>query len=488
MKSSRTHSLLIVISALAAMAGVVEARTWTQAATGKKIEADFVRLDGQTVVLNVGGRPAQVPLAALSPEDQAFVKEAAAGKAGGAGGGTSAGDWPQFRGAKGDGISPDTGLLKEWPQEGPKKLWVFDGAGMGYSSFSITGGKLYTLGTRDADSYAVCVDIATGKEVWATKFGGDDKQGYSANWGHGPRSTPTFSDGMIYALDPKGNLAAIDAEKGEVKWSKNLNTDFGGKSGGWGYSESPLVDGDKLIVAPGGQTAGIVALNKKTGETIWTATDVKPGNAEYASIVPAELNGKRQYVKLFQNQVVSVDAADGKQLWKSDWPGKTAVIPTPIVSGNEVYVTSGYGVGCKLIKISAENSASDAWEINSEMKNHHGGVVKVGDHIYGFSDGPGLICQEWATGKVVWNQKDPTLTKGAVHVADGKLICLNEGDGVVTLVDASPEGFKKHGEFKLDPQSSNRSPQGRIWTHPVVVGGRLYLRDQEYIVCYDLKG
>ena len=488
MKSSRTLSLLSAFATLAAMAGVVEARTWTQAATGKKIEADFVRLDGQMVVLNVGGRPAQVPLSALSPEDQAFVKESAAGKPAGGAGGAAAGDWPQFRGPKGDDISTDTGLLKEWPSDGPKKLWVYDGAGMGYSSFSIVGGKLYTLGTRDADSYAVCVDIATGKEVWATKFGGDDKQGYSANWGHGPRSTPTFSDGMIFALDPKGNLAGIDATKGDVKWSKNLNTDFGGKSGGWGYSESPLVDGDKLIIAPGGQKAGIVALNKKTGETIWEASDVKPGNAEYASIVPVEMNGKRQYVKLFQNQVVSVDASDGKQLWKSDWPGKTAVIPTPIIAGNEVYVTSGYGVGSKLIKVAEDNSTSDAWGVLSTMKNHHGGVVKVGDHLYGFSDGEGLICQDWKTGELKWSEKGRFTTKGSLHVADGKLICLNEADGTVTMAEASPDGFKQAGQFTLDPQSKNRSPQGKIWTHPVVIGGKLYLRDQEYIVCYDVKG
>lgn len=488
--NSRSHFLLRSLPAVALVAsltGLAEARTWTQSSTGKKIEADFVALEGETVILNVGGRKAQVPLAALSAEDQAYAKQEATKGAGSATGGAAAGDWPQWRGPNRDGISTETGLMKEWPADGPKQAWVYKDAGMGYASFVVVGGKLFTIGTRGSDVYAICVDTATGKEVWSTKFGSDDQQGYAAGWGHGPRSTPTYSEGMLYVLDAKGNFACLDAAQGEVKWSKNLATDFGGQAGGWGFAESPLVDGDKVVVSPGGQKAGIVAFDKKTGSTVWEATDVKPGKAEYATLVPVEMNGKRQYVRLFESQVVSVDAETGKQLWKSDWPGKTAVIPTPIVDGNEVYVTSGYGVGSKLFKVGADNSTSDVW-MNTVMKNHHGGVVKVGDHVYGFSDGGGLICQDWKTGEMVWNEKGRFTTKGAVHIADGKLIALNEDDGTVTLAEVSPEGFKQLGQFTLDPQSPNRNPKGKVWTHPLVVGGKLYLRDQEFIVCYDVKG
>ncbi|MCB1087929.1 MAG: PQQ-like beta-propeller repeat protein, partial [Verrucomicrobiae bacterium] len=228
-------------------------------------------------------------------------------------------------------------------------------------------------------------------------------------------------------------------------------------------------------------------LNKKTGATVWEAADLGAGKAEYASVVITEMNGKRQYIKLFDTQVVSVDAENGKPLWKSDWPGKTAVIPTPIVDGNEVYVTSGYGVGSKLFKVGADNATEDVW-VNTVMKNHHGGVVKVGDKLFGFSDGGGLICQDWKTGEMVWNEKGRFTTKGAVMVADGNLVCLNEDDGTVTLAKASPDGFEQLGQFQLEPQSSNRNPKGKIWAHPVVIGGKLYLRDQEYIVCYDVKG
>ena len=476
-------ALTVVATLIFGLAPTSNARTWTQAASGKKIEADFVRVEGNVVVLTVGGRQAQVPLDQLIEEDQAFIKQLASGS-----GSTDGANWPQWRGADRSNISPDTGLMKEWPEGGPKQLWVYKDAGMGYSCYSIVDGKLYTLGTRGSDLYAMCVNIADGTEVWVSKISEDDQQGYSAGWGHGPRSTPTYDDGHIYVLGPKGTLACLSVEAGKVEWKKNLITDFGGKAGGWGYAESPLIDGDKVVVAPGGDQAGIVALNKKTGATIWKAEDGKPGKAEYASIVPTEMNGKRQYIRLFEAELVSVDAEDGKLLWKTEWGGKTAVIPTPIVDGNEVYITSGYGVGCKLVRVGENNEVENVWE-NKEMKNHHGGVVKIGDHVYGFSDGGGLICQDWATGAMVWNEKGGgKLVKGSVHAVEGNLVCLNEDDGSVTLVEASPDGFKQLGQFVLEPQSENRNPKGKVWTHPVVIGGKLYLRDQENIACYDLKG
>lgn len=479
-------SAIPAVFALLSLTVPLSARTWKQAASGKKIEADLIKVDAGKVHLKMAdGRIGVVEILSLSLEDQEFL--ASVEKGGASAGGGAAGGWPAFRGAKGDDISPDTGLLKEWPSDGPKKVWTYENAGMGYSSFSLVGGKLFTMGSRGEDVTMICLDAATGKELWATAFGKDDQQGYAAGWGNGPRSTPTYSDGMLFGVDPKGTLVCINAEDGKKVWEKHLVTDFQGQMGGWGFSESPLVDGDKLVIAPGGKEAGMVALDKKTGSVIWKASDLKPGKAEYATIVVAEINGIRQYIKLYEGEVAGVAAEDGRVVWTSPWGGKTAVIPTPIVDGNEVYVSSGYGVGCKLIKIGSDNKATDVWQ-NKEMVNHHGGVVKVGDHLYGFSDAKGLICQDWKTGAMVWNEKGQFTLKGAVHVAEGLIYALNEDDGTMTLVEASPDGYKQKGRFKLDPQSSNRNPKGKIWTHPVVIDAKLYLRDQEYIVAYDVKG
>lgn len=478
-------SALAVVALTLSFTLPLAARTWKQADSGKTIEAELIKVEGGKVHLQLaGGRTGVVELLSLSLEDQEYLSSMEKKSSGGASGG---GQWPAFRGPNGDGISPDSGLMSSWPSDGPKKVWTYENAGMGYSGFSIVDGKLYTMGTRGDEVTVICVDAATGSEVWAQSIAKDDQKPYLAGWGHGPRSTPTVNDGRVYALDAQGNLVSLDAASGKVEWAKNLVEDFGGEAGGWGFAESPTIDGNKLVVCPGGSKSGIVALDKKTGDTIWEAEGLGAGKAEYASLVVAEINGTRQYIKLFGTQVVSVDATSGKQLWKSAWPGKTAVIPTPIVDGNEVYVSSGYGVGSKLFKVNPDNTTEDVW-VNTVMKNHHGGVVKVGDHLYGFSDGGGLICQDWKTGEMVWNEKGQFTSKGSVHVADGHLYALNEEDGTLTLVEASPSGFKKKGQFKLDPQSPNRNPKGKVWTHPVVLNGKLYLRDQEYIVCYDVKG
>lgn len=475
------YAFLFAILSLAFLS-TASARTWTQAATGKKIEAELLRVEGSTAVLRLAdGREGRVEVLSLSLEDQEYISSM---KNQPSGGGVAS--WPAFRGPNGDGISTDKGLLASWPESGPEKVWVYENAGMGYSGFSVVDGKLYTMGTRGDELTVISVDTATGKETWSTAIGTDDKSGYSAGWGHGPRGTPTFSDGMVFALGPKGTIACLSAEDGTKIWSKDMKADFGGQSGGWGYSASPFVDGDHLIIAPGGNKAGIVCLEKKTGNVVWEASDLKPGKAEYATIVPAEINGVKQYIRLFEKELVGVSAEDGSLLWSSPWDGKTAVIPTPIVQGNEIYITSGYGVGCKLVSIDSDNKASDVW-VNKTMKNHHGGVIKVGDHLYGFSDGGGLICQDWKTGEMVWNEKGRFTSKGSVHVAEGNLYALNEGDGTLTLAAATPDGFEQKGQFTLDPQSPNRNPKGKVWTHPLVIGGKLFLRDQEFIVCYDVK-
>jgi outer membrane protein assembly factor BamB len=391
------------------------------------------------------------------------------------------GDWPQWRGPDRTDVSKETGLLKSWPEGGPKRVWLFENAGLGYAGCSIAGGKLFTMGLRDGGEHLIAVDAGTGKEVWSAKMGEVLKN----DWGDGPRGTPSVDGDRVYAMSGRGDLICANAADGRTIWQRTMR-EFGGRTPGWGYTESVLVDGDKVICTPGGQKGALVALNKKTGEPVWQSKDFTDP-AHYSSVIVAEHGGKRQYIQLTEKHVAGISASDGKLLWSSDWPGRTAVIPTPIFSDGHVYVTAGYGVGCKLIKLSASNEASEVY-FNKEMINHHGGVVLVDGHLYGHSDRPvnGWLCQNFKTGEKVWLEKD-ALGKGAVTYADGMLYCLAEKDGTVALVEASPKGWKEHGRFKLDPQTTQRSSRGMIWTHPVVTGGRLYLRDQEFLSCYDVK-
>ena len=250
----------------------------------------------------------------------------------------------------------------------------------------------------------------------------------------------------------------------------------------WGYTESVLIDGERLICTPGGKNGAIAALNKTSGDVIWVSTGLKD-NAQYSSPIVFDHNGKRQVVQLFMKTLAGVDASSGKVLWKTSFPGRTAVVPTPIYSSGRVYVTAGYGVGCKQITLGKENP--DIVYENDHMVNHHGGVILVDDHLYGHSDKGDWTCQNFETGEVVWQNKG--VRKGAIAYADGMLYCLGEKDGTVALIEASTEGWKEHGRFQLDPQTEIRSRSGRIWTHPVIVNGRLYLRDQDLFFSFDVK-
>lgn len=388
-------------------------------------------------------------------------------------------DWPQWRGPNRDDVTKETGLLKQWPEGGPKRVWLSEDGGLGYSGFAVVKGRLVTIGARGEEEFLIALDANTGKGVWATSIG--PKLGNK--WGDGPRGTPAVDGDYVYALCGSGTLACVNFKDGKLVWKTTMQ-ELGGKTPGWGYTESVLVDGDKVLCTPGGAKGTMAALDKKTGKVIWQTAEWTEG-AQYSSIVPATINGKKQYVQLVMNTLAGVDAATGKVLWRSPFPqGKTAVIPTPIVKDNFVYITAGYGAGCKEIKIGADNSVSDVFE-NKVMKNHHGGVVLVGDYLYGNADGPGLVCQDFKTGEEVWSSR--MMSKGAVGYADGMLYCLEEGPGNVLLVEASPKGWNEKSRFKLDPQTQQRSPQGHIWTHPVISNGKLYLRDQELIFCFDVK-
>lgn len=391
----------------------------------------------------------------------------------------SAADWPTFRGADRRDVSTETGLLKQWPEGGPKKVWTSDKGGLGYAGFSVVGGVLYTMGARDAQEFLIALDANTGNEKWAAVVG----PVYTEQRGDGPRATPTVDGDRVYALGGKGDLVCVAAKDGKILWQASM-TAFGGSVPGWGYCESVLVDGDMVICTPGGSQGTLLALDKTTGKKIWQS-EGWDDPAQYASVIAADHGGSRQYVQLTMKHVGGVDAKTGKALWLSDWPGRTAVIPTPIFKDGKVYVASGYGVGCKLVDLSSSSSPTELWS-NQNMVNHHGGVILVGDYLYGYSDKGGWTCQDWKTGDVKWVEKK--LGKGAIHCADGMLYLLEESSGTVVLIEASPDGWKEHGRFKLEPQTTQRKPQGKIWTHPVVSNGRLYLRDQEFISCFDVKG
>jgi outer membrane protein assembly factor BamB len=389
-------------------------------------------------------------------------------------------DWPQWRGPDRTGVSKETGLLKKWPEGGPKRLWMFDKAGYGYSGASISKGKLYTIGTRDEGECVLALDAEKGTELWAAKIG----RQFQNDRGGGPRGNPTVDGDKVYALSGRGDLVCVNTADGKVVWQASM-TEMGGRIPGWGYSESVLVDGDKVVCTPGGSQGALAAFDKNSGKVLWRSTDFTDP-AHYVSMIAAEINGTRQYIQLTEKHLVGISAKEGKQLWSSDWPGRTAVIPTPIHRDAHIYVTSGYGAGCKLVKVAANNEVSDVYE-NKVMKNHHGGVVLVGDHLYGHADGSGWVCQDFKSGEEVWVERNK-LGKGAVTCAEGMLYCLDEGSSTVVLIEASPKGWSEHGRFKLEKQSGLRPRDQKIWTHPVVSNGKLYLRDQDLIYCYDIKG
>ncbi|NIL95686.1 MAG: PQQ-binding-like beta-propeller repeat protein [Planctomycetales bacterium] len=388
------------------------------------------------------------------------------------------GSWPQFRGPDRTDVSWEKGILKKWPPGGPPRVWLYRDTGVGYSGPAIAGGRLFIMGARDGSEQLMALDAASGKPLWSIELGEE----FENRWGNGPRGTPTVDGPWVYALSARGNLVSASVTDGRVRWKRTMQQ-LGGSIPNWGYCESVLVDGDRLVCTPGGEQGALAALNKQTGEVLWHSQDFTDG-AQYASIIAADHNGVRQYIQLTKQTLVGIHAENGDVLWRSGWSGQTAVIPTPIFHDSSVYITSGYGVGCKRIALGPRFSLQEIYA-NKVMKNHHGGVVLIDDHLYGYSDGLGWLCQDFASGEQVWREKQ-ALGKGALTCVDGMLYCLDESDGSVVLAEASPAGWREHGRFVLEPQTQLRKPAGRIWTHPVVVGGRLYLRDQELLFCFDV--
>ena len=397
------------------------------------------------------------------------------------------GDWSRWRGPNGDGISEEKGLLTEWPDEGPPLLWHAKGFGRGMSSVAVKGGGIFTMGNVKGKTHIIAARASKDGEIaWSTPIGGGDN----------PNCTPTVDGDLVFGLTHGGDLACVRISDGELVWSKNFGNDFGGKMmSGWGFSESPLVDGDRVIVTPGGKGALIVALNRQTGEKIWeSAAPEKLGRkgndgAGYSSIVISQACGVKQYITLVGRGIVSVDATTGKFLWSyNDVANGTANIPTPIISGDYVFCSSGYGDGgTALLKITKDGSELKAVEeyyyAAKEMQNHHGGMLLVGDHVYmGHGHNNGFpLCVELKTGKDAWREgRGPGGGSAAIAYADGHLYFRYQ-DAVMALIEANPNEYKLKGKFKI------ATKHGESWPHPVIAGGKLYLRDQDSLLCYDVK-
>ena len=402
-----------------------------------------------------------------------------------------AGGWPGWRGPNRDGLSTETGLLKTWPANGPALAWKATGLGTGFSSVSVADGRVFTMGDVEGGQDVIALSATDGKKLWSSKVGAPWVDQYG-----GPRGTPTVDGDLVYAIGTEGHLVALEAATGKERWRKHLPTDFGGRMMSmWTWSESPLVDGDRVIVTPGGSGALLVALDKRTGKEIWRTTTLDLGpkgkdGAAYSSIVISNGGGVKQYVQLTGRGLVGVRASDGKLLWNyNKVANDVANIPTPVVKGDLVFTSTGYQTGAALLKLAAAGGGVTATEVyfldGKTFQNHHGGMILVGDHIYaGHGHNRGNpIAIELATGKIAWGGaelKNAGTGSAAVAYADGNLYFRYQ-NGTMILIEATPAGYAEKGSFAIP---NVREPS---WPHPVITGGRLYVREQDALLVYDVK-
>lgn len=493
-------------------------RTWTDRTGQHQTEAEFVQLRGTNVTLKLAsGQLIEVPLEQLSDEDRRVARQAAAaqrpatraargnapagrgtGEASGSERGSDSGvsggerveregNWSQWRGPNRDGLSRETGLLQTWPDGGPPVVFQSEGLGGGYSSVAVVDGRVFTLGKFGDETRLLAVSAEDGRLLWEATLG---------TGGDNPNGTPTVDGDLVYAVSFAGDLICAQVETGEVVWRKNFPRDFGGQMmSSWGYSESPLVDGDQVIVTPGARDAALAALDKRTGEVLWkTALPANPGpagqdGAGYSSVVISQARGVKQYVQFVGRGVISADAATGKFLWGYNRIANgTANVPTPIVSGDFVFCSSGYDDGgSALLRITGSRnqlSATEVWYKRSkDLQNHHGGMILLGDQVYmGHGHNNGFpVCFDLATGRDRWRPGRGAGTgSAAVAFADGRFYFRYES-GVMALIEASPRDYFERGRFRIGINN------GQSWSLPVIAGGKLYLRDQHQLIVYDIK-
>ena len=396
-----------------------------------------------------------------------------------------AADWPTWLGPNRDGKSTETGLLKSWPEGGPKLIWNVKGLGEGYSSMAVVGNRIYTQGQEGDHQFVLALDTASGKQVWKTPTG----KAFSSEQGGGPRGMPTVDGNRLYALASDGTLVCLDTQTGKRVWGFNYIEKFGSTLARWAFSESPLVDRDRLIIVPGGKGAGIVALNKATGDVIWQSQDDLAG---YSSVLPLDFGGLHIYTVLTRSAAIGVDARDGSLLWRYEKvANRVANIATPIYADGYVFYSSQYDTGCALLKLADESGKVTATEVyfSRDMQNHYTTSIRVGDYLYGFSGNqPGvLVAMELKSGKVAW--KDRSVKKGNCICAENLLYCQGE-TGTIGLVEPSPAGYKEISRFEFHPASEGGpfwAPSGHMWTVPAIANGRLYLRVQDDLYAYDIK-
>lgn len=382
----------------------------------------------------------------------------------------SAADWPQWRGPNRDGKSAETGLLNAWPKGGPPLVWKATGLGEGYSSLAVVGNRLFSQGQVGNREFVLAIDVNTGKQLWKTPTGWR----YSNERGNGPRGTPTVDGNRLYALAGDGTLVSLETETGKGVWGLNVIKGFRGEIPEWGYSESPLVEGERVFVAPGGPGAGVVAFNKVTGEILWKSQNDR---AAYSSAVAFDAGGTRGLAILTSSAAIGLNMQNGQLLWRyAKVANDVANIATPIVHNGYVFVSSDYGTGCALLKLAADGKASEVY-FNRDMRNHYTTSVLVGEHLYGFSSGI-LTAMNFMTGQVAWRSR--SVGKGNCIVAEQRLYCMGEG-GAVALIEATPEAYKEISRFEIQ-RGGNPS-----WTPLAIANGRLYVRDQDRLYCYDIK-
>ncbi len=401
------------------------------------------------------------------------------------------GNWPQWRGPNRDGQAAPQSLLKKWPENGPALSWSISNAGSGYSSVSVVDGRLYTLGKRGDRNYLICLNTQNGKELWATPMGrGATRKDYNTGWGDGPRSSPAIDGEHVYALTDLGDVGCFRKSDGTSVWAVNLVSDFRGVIPEWGYSESVLVDGDRVIVTPGGRNF-LIGLDTKTGKKSWES-DFSAG-AQYASVVKQTFGRVPVYLTACEQGLVGIHGESGKLLFKNGSTGNgTAVIPTPVVSGDLVYHSSSYKAGNAATKISVSDGELTANQVYHESKesieNEHGGYVLHDGAIIGFTKAlrGAWMAQDLASGKVLWSKKIGKTRSGSIALADGLLYCYDDQEGICYLAEASRTGMEVIGQVKLPEQTSTDRNQGAIWTHPVIAEQKLYIRDQEMIFAFDI--
>jgi len=394
-------------------------------------------------------------------------------------------DWPQWQGSDRNAISKEKGLLQQWPKDGPTLAWKAKGLGGGDSAPSVVGGKLFGMGSRGGDEVVWCLSEADGKELWSAKVGSAVQQRMPQSK-EGPGCTPTVDGERLYALGMGGELVCLQVKDGKEVWRGSLTKEFGGRVPQWSYRESPLIDGDKLICTPGSADATLVALDKATGKTVWKSAVPGSRGAAYSSVIAIDFDGKRQYVQLTQGTLVGVAAADGKVLWTYARPANRNGIncTTPLYHDGHVFASSAYGAGGGLVKLVKDGDGVKAEEVyfTRSMENHHGGMILHDGCLYGAHGGNGggnIVCLDFKTGKVLWDER--SVMKGSVAFADGRLYYRTEA-GTILLIEPNAKEYVERGRFKQPDRS--RSP---AWAHPVVANGKLYVRDQDTLYCYDVK-